>query len=77
MVTSLKLPLERRPIVESIEITYRDEVLPYGKLEAGGLWYYDESSNTINFYHTDFVKDFETDELRIAFDVDDGVDRNF
>ena len=72
---SLKsVPLERRPRPESIEIYHNDRYIPGGMLERGGFWFYEEISNSINFYNTDFIDDITTDQLFIRFDVDDGID---
>ena len=79
IVSILGLPdlvLKRRPVAETLEIYYRGELLPPGRREDGGFWYYEEESNTINFYNIDFIENVKDDYLRIAFDVDDGIDRH-
>lgn len=69
------LLLKQRPIVETIKVFYKGELLPAGPESAGGKWFYEEDSNTINFYTMDFVEDFENDHFIIDFDVDDGIQR--
>jgi len=69
------LLLRRRPKVETLKVFYQDLLLTPGSEEAGGQWYYEASSNTVNFYNLDFVVDLENDRFRIEFDVDDGINR--
>ncbi len=78
IVTLIGLPsllLRQRPIVESIRVYYQNVLLPSGPKSEGGMWFYEEDSNTINFYTMDFVEDFENDNFVIDFDVDDGIQR--
>lgn len=78
IVTLIGLPsllLRRRPIVETLRVYYEGELLPAGTQEEGGYWFYEEETNTINFYHLDFVRDFENDQFEIDFDIDDGIRR--
>lgn len=78
IVTLIGLPsllLRRRPIVETLRVYYEGELLPPGRPADGGYWFYEEETNTINFYSMDFVKDFENDHLEIDFDIDDGIRR--
>lgn len=78
IVTLIGLPsllLRRRPLVDTIRVYYKNELLPPGPESAGGKWFYEEESNTINFYTMDFVDDFENDHFIIDFDVDDGIQR--
>ena len=79
-ITSLvglpSLLLRRRPKVETIEVYYEDTLLPPGREEDGGYWFYEEDTNTINFYRMDFVQDLEKDRFFINFDVDDGLNRD-
>ncbi len=70
------LLLRRRPLVETLEIYYQGNLIPPGKKEDGGFWFYEEETNTINFYDINFVKDIKNDHFRIEFDVDDGYNRN-
>jgi hypothetical protein len=70
------LLLRRRPVVSTLEVFYRDKLLIAGPEEEGGHWFYEEISNTINFYNLDFVKDLNRDQFRIEFEVDDGVNRD-
>ena len=79
ITTLIGLPsllLRRRPKVETLQVFYEEKLLRAGPKEEGGLWFYEEISNTIIFYHLDFVKDLKRDRFRIEFDVDDGVNRN-
>jgi hypothetical protein len=57
-------------------VYYQDKLLSPGPKELGGIWYYDDVTNTINFYTMEFVKDINNDYFKIDFDVDDGVDRS-
>lgn len=70
------LLLKQRPKVETIKVYYQDKLLPPGPKELGGVWFYEESTNTINFYTMDFVKDIKNDYFKIDFDVNDGIDRS-
>jgi hypothetical protein len=70
------LLLRRRPRVETIKVFYEDKLLPPGREEDGGLWFYEEETNTINFYGMDFVQDLENDRFYIEFDIDDGINRD-
>ena len=70
------LLLRRRPVVETLKIYYRGKLLPPGKIEDGGMWFYEEAINTINFYSLSFIKDMKRDYFEIDFDIDDGINRN-
>lgn len=72
-----RLLLKRRPKVETLKVFYEEEEIPAGAEEEGGLWYYEEITNTINFYNINFVKDPENDRFRVDFDVDDGINRKY
>ncbi len=76
IVGNPSLLLKRRPIVETLEIYYKGKLIAPGKEEDGGLWFYEEETNTINFYDINFVEDIKNDHFRIEFDVDDGVNRD-
>ncbi len=71
------LLLRRRPVVSTLEVFYKDVLLTPGPEEDGGAWFYEEVSNTINFYNLDFVTDLKNGQFRIEFEVDDGVNRDF
>ena len=70
------LLLRRRPKIETLKVFYEGEELLPGAEEEGGSWFYEEVTNTINFYNMDFVRDLENDRFRIEFDVDDGINRD-
>ncbi len=70
------LLLKQRPIADTIKVYYKNKLLPPGRKESGGIWFYEESTNTINFYTMDFVQDARNDFFKIEFDVDDGNTRN-
>ena len=70
------LLLKQRPIVDTIKVYYKDKLLPPGPKEQGGVWFYEENTNTINFYTMDFVQDIRNDYFKIDFDIDDGNDRS-
>jgi hypothetical protein len=70
------LLLKQRPVVDTIKVYYKDKLLPPGKKEDGGIWFYEESTNTINFYTMSFVEDPRNDYFKIDFDVDDGLPRD-
>lgn len=69
------LLLRRRPKISTLKVFYEDKLLKPGPEELGGVWFYEEQTNTINFYNMDFVVDLENDRFRIEFDVDDGINR--
>lgn len=75
LVENPRLLLKRRPKVETLKVYYEGQELVAGAEEEGGAWFYEEITNTINFYNIDFVQDPENDEFRVEFDVDDGVPR--
>lgn len=89
LVSLPSLLLRRRPKSATIEVFYEEAVvgqsgitykeavkLRSGLRDEGGQWFYDASTNTINFYSVDFVKDIENDRFIIDFDVDDGINRD-
>ena len=69
------LLLKQRPVSETIRIFYKDKELLPGSKESGGIWFYEEDTNTINFYTMEFVEDPRTDFFKIEFDIDDGYGR--
>lgn len=75
LIESPKVLLSERPLVDSIQVYYRDRLLVGGDRESGGLWYYDYYYNSINFYDLSFSTDFDNDDIKIEFDIDDGVER--
>lgn len=70
------LLLKQRPKPETLRVYYKDKLLAPGPKELGGIWYYDDVTNTINFYTMEFVEDIKNDYFKIDFDVDDGLDRS-
>jgi hypothetical protein len=70
------LLLKQRPIADTIRVYYKDRLLAPGPKELGGVWFYEEDTNTINFYTMDFVQDINSDFFKIEFDVDDGHNRD-
>jgi hypothetical protein len=74
LVGSPSLLLKQRPVVETIKVYYKDKLLSPGPKDKGGIWFYEEKTNTINFYNMDFVDDPQNDVFKIDFDVDDGLD---
>lgn len=69
------LLLKQRPVADTIKVYYKDQLLAPGPKEKGGIWFYEESTNTINFYTMEFVKDPKNDFFKIDFDIDDGNTR--
>ena len=69
------LLLKQRPVADTIKIFYKDKELLPGRKDSGGIWFYEEYTNTINFYTTEFVEDLTTDFFKIEFDIDDGISR--
>ena len=63
--------------METLKVYYKGRLLKPGREAEGGFWYYDESSNTINFYGLEFVDDIEADTFEIDFEVDDGIIRQY
>lgn len=70
------LLLKQRPKPETLRVYYKDRILAPGPKDLGGIWYYDDVTNTINFYTMEFVQDIKNDYFKIDFDVDDGLDRS-
>lgn len=75
LVKSPKVMLSDRPIIETLKVIYNG-VEMRGGLEQDGYWYYDRYYNTINFYNLDFSPDVNNDDIRIEFQIDDGIDRD-
>jgi hypothetical protein len=75
LVGQPSLLLKQRPIVETIKVFYKGKLLPPGPKDDGGYWFYEEDTNTINFYSMEFVEDASKDFFKIDFDIDDGYDR--
>ncbi len=69
------LLLKKRPVVDTLRVYYKDKLIQPGAQQKGGYWYYEERTNTINFYNVDFVDDLQKDHFRIEFDIDDGIGR--
>ena len=76
IVDSPKMILKERPVLGSIRVYYDGVLLKPGKRSDGGLWYYSERYNTINFYHLNFMPSRDDSKIRITYDVEDGVDRD-
>lgn len=70
------LLLKQRPVADTIKVYYKDRLLSPGSKENGGVWFYEESTNTINFYTMEFVEDARNDFFKIEFDIDDGHSRS-
>ncbi len=69
--------LAERPKVDTIKVFYGDEEVPGGRQTDGAFWYYNQYYNTLNFYNLDFIPaDDEDAAIRVAYDVDDGIDRS-
>lgn len=68
------LVLKDQPKVETIKLYYNGKLLPPGKPENGGYWFYDNVVNTINFYSLEFVDDLENASFKVYYDIDDGID---
>ena len=59
----------------SIKVYYNDILLPKGGIESGGSWKFDWRANLIRFNDLEFIdKDDDNAEVRVEFDVDDGLD---
>ncbi len=69
------LLLKQRPLPDTIKVYYKDKLLSPGPKENGGIWFYEESTNTINFYTMSFVEDIRNDYFKIEFDINDGHSR--
>ena len=54
---SPKVWLQRRPIVSTIQVSHRGNLLPGGLLSSGGLWTYDFDLNAVVFHNLDFAPD--------------------
>lgn len=67
--------LKERPKLETLEVYYNDILIPGGK-EGVGYWYYTKYTNTVNFYNLDFIPDLNDADIRVKYDIDDGLDRS-
>lgn len=74
LVANSKLLLPNIPIIDSIKVSYKGEILPRGNQEEGAVWYYDPVQNAIVFYDLGFAPD-DNEKVKIEFDIDDGIDR--
>jgi hypothetical protein len=70
-----KILLSSIPKVDTIVVSYKGKVLPYGAPETGGYWYYDYYYNAIVFYNLDFADQYAADAIDLRYDVDDGYPR--
>lgn len=75
IVDSPKVLLDERPVVDSIKVYYEDRLIPPGKEEEGGYWFYSEKFSALHFYNLDFMEDRNQGTLRVTYLINDGVDR--
>lgn len=68
------LLLRDKPKADTIKIYYDDLLLPSGKPNEGGYWYYEDYNNAISFYSLEFVEDIENASFKVFYDIDDGID---
>ncbi|MCY4523512.1 MAG: hypothetical protein OXB84_02110, partial [Halobacteriovoraceae bacterium] len=66
------------PICAStVKVYYKDNPLPKGSIESGGIWRFDWDSNAILFNDLDFLdKNEEDQKVRVEFDMDNGFDES-
>jgi len=79
IVSLLKKPsvlITKRPIINTIEVSYKRKFLKGGPEADGGVWYYDKYFSAIRFYSLDFAPDFGEADIQIRFDIDDGINRD-
>jgi len=76
LVRAPGIALRGDPKVHTIRVMYKDNELCPGPKEDGGMWYYDNDTQSINFYSFNFVDDMENDFLKIDFDIKDGIPRD-
>lgn len=70
------LPINERPRVHTIQVTYQGEILPGGPQSTGGKWFYNRVNSTIDFYNLDFAQgELKEADIQVTFEIDDGVDR--
>lgn len=74
LVANSKLLLPQVPRIDTIQVTYKGQVLPSGNKEDGAVWYYDPGINAIVFYDLNFAPGDE-EKVKVTFDIDDGIDR--
>jgi hypothetical protein len=69
--------LNENPIIKTIKVKFANVELKGGPKSEGGLWYYNEEFNRINFYSMEFIPDSIPDpRITIEFDIDDGYNRD-
>lgn len=66
-----EIRLGRRPRPNSIKVHFHEALLPPGRKEDGGIWYYDHDRNAIVFYNLDFAVG-ESEAVTVDFETDDG-----
>lgn len=76
IVDSPSILLGYRPVLETIKVLFDGKELQGGDRASGGYWYYNRNDNTIEFYNLNFVPDFSTADIKVEFDIDDGIDRD-
>ncbi len=70
-ISSPVILLSKRPLPETIKVTYKGQELPAGPESLGGLWVYDSEANGVRFHNMDFV-DFNERFVKIDFKPDQG-----
>jgi hypothetical protein len=63
--------LKDKPYLCSIEVSFKGEKLPPGKIENGGKWFFDEANNSIVFYSLSFVNN-DQEILDISYTINNG-----
>ncbi len=67
-----RLYLSARPVVNTITVTYKGELLKWGQKDDGGLWLYDYGNNAILFHDLDFAPGPE-EKVTVNFETELGV----
>jgi hypothetical protein len=71
-----KFSLIKDQELKLLKSSMKVEQLPSGREDEGGVWYYSESSITVNFYNLKFATDLSDINVTIKFDIDDGFERD-
>jgi hypothetical protein len=66
-VKSPRIALTMRPQIETIQVKWKDQILPGGPKDQGGNWQYDFDLNAIVFHDLDFAPD-ENEEVVISYE---------
>ncbi len=66
-ISRSSIPLKGRPILDTLQVFYKDQPLKPGPKDQGGFWEYDYDLNAVLFHDLDFSTS-DNDSVRIEYD---------